>query len=54
VVLGQFVFELTFIPDFLQILWIILAVTGTTVFIGLINNQSVISRSPLEILRKAG
>ncbi len=54
VVLGQFVFELTFIPDFLQILWIIIAVTGVTVFIGLFNNQSVISRSPLEVLRRAG
>ncbi|XOV92773.1 MAG: ABC transporter permease [Bacteroidota bacterium] len=53
-VLAQFVFELTYIPDFLQILLIILIVTSATVIIGLFNNQSVISRSPLEVLRRAG
>ncbi len=54
IVLAHFVFELTYIPNPIQILTIILAVTGLTVFIGLLNNQSVISRSPLEVLRKAG
>ncbi len=54
IVLAQYVFELTFFPNLLQALYIILAVTGVTVFIGLINNQSVISRSPLEVLRRAG
>lgn len=50
--LGQFVFEFTFIPDFSDMAWITISVTMVTVVIGLFNSREVISQSPLEVLRR--
>lgn len=52
--LGKFVFEFTFIPDFIQMLWICLGMTLLTVIIGLFNSRDVIRQSPLEVLRREG
>jgi putative ABC transport system permease protein len=52
--LGIFVFEFTFIPNFLQTLTIFLGVTGMSILIGLINSRGIIRHSPLEVLRKEG
>ena len=49
--LGYFVFEFTFTPDFVQTILIFLAVTMITIVVGLINNRNVIRRTPLEVLR---
>ncbi|MEQ9306873.1 MAG: FtsX-like permease family protein [Marinoscillum sp.] len=50
--LGKFVFEFVFVPDFLQMTLVALAVIVMTVFIGLANSRDVIRQSPLEVLRK--
>ncbi|HCX20436.1 MAG: ABC transporter permease [Flammeovirgaceae bacterium] len=50
--LGKFVFEFVFVPDFTQMIWVTLAVTSMTVLIGLVNSRDVIRQSPLEVLRK--
>ncbi|MEQ8581798.1 MAG: FtsX-like permease family protein [Marinoscillum sp.] len=52
--LGKFVFEFTFIPDFSQMILIGLTITVLTVAIGLLNSRDVISQSPLEVLRNEG
>ena len=49
--LGQFVFEFTFIPDYAKIALIFFAVSTVSVFIGLMNNRKVVSQSPLAVLR---
>ncbi len=49
--LGYFYFDLTFLPN----LWVIgigiLAVTGLTILIGMMNSRSIYSKTPLEVLR---
>lgn len=52
--LGKFVFEFTFIPNFVQMIWISMAMTVTTILIGLFNSRDVINQSPLEVLRREG
>jgi len=52
--LGKFVFEFTFIPDFSQMIYVGLTITFLTVIIGLLNSRDVISQSPLEVLRNEG
>ena len=52
--LGQFVFEFTFIPNPQQILFVFLAVTCMSMLIGLLNSRSVIRQSPMEVLRREG
>lgn len=52
--LGKFVFEFTFIPDFSQMIYVGLTITFLTVSIGLLNSRDVISQSPLEVLRNEG
>ncbi|MFH6983164.1 ABC transporter permease [Marinoscillum luteum] len=52
--LGKFVFEFTFIPDFSQMIYVGLTITFLTVIIGLLNSSDVISQSPLEVLRNEG
>jgi putative ABC transport system permease protein len=49
--LAYFVFETAFIPDFLPMLLVYLAITGLTVLIGLLNSRGILSKSPLEVLR---
>ncbi len=50
--LGNFVFEFTFIPDGAKVMWILMAVTLVSVSVGLFNSRDVVSQSPLEVLRK--
>jgi len=50
--LGTFVFEFAFIPNIFQIGAIFFGVTALTVSIGLFNSRSVVSQSPLEVLRR--
>jgi len=49
--LGYFYFDLTFLPN----LWVIgigiVAVTGLTILIGMMNSRSIYSKTPLEVLR---
>ncbi|MEO9873088.1 ABC transporter permease [Ekhidna sp.] len=52
--LGQFVFEFTFIPNLSQIGIVFILVTGLSVFIGLLNSRSVVRQSPMEVLRREG
>jgi putative ABC transport system permease protein len=51
VLLGRFVFDMTYVPDFLGMIIIALAITFTTVVIGLLNNREVVRQSPLAVLR---
>ena len=53
-ILAEYFFDILFFPDLLAlfVIWIIL--TGLTIFIGWINTRSILSRSPLEVLRKEG
>lgn len=52
--LGRFVFEFTFVPNFMQIGLIFLAVASISVIIGLFNSRDVVRQSPLEVLRREG
>lgn len=52
--LGQFVFEFTFIPNFTQIGMVFFTVTMMSVLIGLLNSRSVVRESPMEVLRREG
>lgn len=49
--LGQYVFEFTFVPDFTLMLIVAVAVTTVTVIIGLLNSRNVVRESPLQVLR---
>lgn len=52
--LGQFLFEFTFVPNPLQIGMVFVLVTGMSVLIGLLNSRSVVRESPMEVLRREG
>lgn len=52
--LAQFVFEVTFQPAILNLLYVAAGVIGLTVLIGLANSRGVTSKPPLLILRKEG
>ena len=52
--LGQFVFEFTFIPNPAQIGIVFTMVTGLSIVIGLLNSRSVVRQSPMEVLRREG
>ncbi len=49
--LGRFAFEFTFIPSLLPTVVIFLAVSLTSVLIGLLNSRNIVRHSPLEVLR---
>ncbi len=51
ILLGKFVFEFTFIPNFSQMIIVGLSITSLTVIIGLINSREIVKQSPLEVLR---
>ncbi len=51
VLLGRFVFEMAYVPDFAGMGIIALAITFTTVIIGLLNSREVVRQSPLAVLR---
>jgi putative ABC transport system permease protein len=50
--LAHYTFETSFTPDIIAIIFVFLSVCSLTVGIGLINSRSVLSKPPLEILRK--
>jgi putative ABC transport system permease protein len=50
--LAYFSFEMSYGPDPLPLLIIFIMICSLTVFIGLMNIRTIISRSPLEILRQ--
>ena len=50
--LARYQFELAFNIQWLPIIIVFVAVVGTTVLIGLLNSRDVISKSPLEVLRR--
>ena len=52
--LGQFVFEFTFIPNPSQMGIVFVLVTGMSILIGLLNSRSVVRESPMEVLRREG
>jgi len=52
--LARFDFETPFAPQILPIIIIFFLVSALTVIIGLFNSRSIVSRSPLEILRSEG
>ncbi|MGB4771910.1 MAG: FtsX-like permease family protein [Chitinophagaceae bacterium] len=49
--LASLIFETSFTPNWLPILYVFIAICGLTVLIGLINIRQIVNRSPLEILR---
>ena len=49
--LALFVFESAFVPPLLPLLGAVLAVTGLTIMIGMINSRGIYDRPPLEVLR---
>jgi putative ABC transport system permease protein len=50
--LAYFSFEMNYSPDIIPMLIIFVVICSLTVFIGLMNIRTIISRSPLEILRQ--
>jgi len=50
--LARYIFETTFTPAFVPAFIIFILVCGITIFIGLINSRSIVTRPPLEILRQ--
>lgn len=53
-VLAVFQFEAPFVPNVLFLLGLFMAISLLTLFIGLANSRSIVSRSPLEVLRREG
>ncbi len=51
ILLGRFVFEFTFVPSSVHMMVIFLAISFTSVTIGLLNSRNIVRRSPLEVLR---
>lgn len=51
-ILATFFFEVIFMPDYLSLLYILLAIIALTVIVGWSNTRGVIHKSPLEVLRK--
>ncbi|GAB3814482.1 ABC transporter permease [Pontibacter rugosus] len=50
--LAVYSFEVAFVPDFSPLLPVFLGITILTVFIGMLNSRSILSRPPLEVLRR--
>ena len=50
--MARFMFELDFSFQWMPILAMFVIVTSLTLFIGMLNSREVISKSPLEVLRK--
>ena len=50
--LSIYFFEILFFPDFVSLGAIWLLVLFLTVFVGWLNTKSILSKSPLEVLRK--
>lgn len=52
--LSRWLFETIFAPTVTPILLALLAISGLTIFAGLLGSRGVINRSPLEVLRNEG
>ena len=50
--LAKFSFEIPFTPNLLPPFWVFLIITTLTVLIGLLNSREVLTKPPLEVLRK--
>ncbi len=50
--LAVYSFEMDFVPDLSPLLPIFLGITALTVSIGMLNSRSIVSRPPLEVLRR--
>jgi putative ABC transport system permease protein len=51
-VLAKWQFNVPFSPDLMPSLYVFLGITGLTMLIGMFNNREVVSKPPLEVLRK--
>ncbi len=51
-ILATFFFEVIYLPDYLNLLYLWLTIIALTISIGWFNTRDVINRSPLEVLRK--
>ncbi len=49
--LAVFNFESSFVPDVIPVVILFVAISGITVIIGMLNSQSIVKRTPLEVLR---
>lgn len=50
--LASFVFEITYLPNYLAIFSVFIIITSLTIIIGLLNSRSVINNPPLQVIRK--
>ena len=50
--LAKFVFEITYVPNYMALLSVFGIITSLTVIIGLANSRSVINNPPLQVIRK--
>lgn len=50
--LATYFFEVIFLPDYMNLVYLLLTIILLTVIVGWLNTRSVINRSPLEVLRK--
>ena len=50
--LATYFFEVIFMPDYIDLVYIMLAIILLTVIVGWFNTRNIINRSPLEVLRK--
>ncbi len=51
-VLAKYFFEIIFMPDYFNLLYLWLVIITLTVLVGWLNTRDIINRSPLEVLRK--
>jgi len=50
--LAKYVFEITYVPNYLAIGGVFFIITSLTIIIGLLNSRSVINNPPLQVIRK--
>ena len=50
--LARYFLNIPFQPDLLPLLYILIGITALTILIGLLNSKEVVSKPPLEVLRK--
>jgi putative ABC transport system permease protein len=51
--LARYMFDIPFSPSWLAVLFILASISLLTTIIGVVNSRSVLTRPPLEILRKS-
>ena len=50
--LAKFTLDIPFEPDLIPVFYVFFGITGLTMLIGLLNSREVVSKPPLEVLRK--